>query len=86
MDRPDLRESNWECANASGCSGSSSSGYLKPRPVLARANPVRQKKHKKLRKLMVDGTVDLWVLDEVHFQQVGLRCRMWVPPETKGSH
>jgi len=32
---------------------------------------------------MVDGTVDLWALDEVHFQQQGSRCRMWVPPEIK---
>lgn len=54
----------------------------KPRPVLARADPARQKKHKKLRKLMADTTVDLWALDEVHFQQQGSRCRMWVPPET----
>jgi len=27
--------------------------------------------------------VDLWALDEVHFQQHGSRCRMWVPPEVK---
>ena len=27
--------------------------------------------------------VDLWALDEVHFQQYGSRCRMWVPPENK---
>jgi len=32
---------------------------------------------------MLDSTVDLWALDEVHFQQQGSRCRMWVPPETK---
>jgi transposase len=32
---------------------------------------------------MKDETVDLWALDEVHFQQQGSRCRMWVPPETK---
>ena len=32
---------------------------------------------------MVDDTVDLWALDEVHFQQQGSRCRMGVPPETK---
>jgi len=25
--------------------------------------------------------VDLWALDEVHFQQHGSRCRLWVPPE-----
>jgi len=27
--------------------------------------------------------VDLWALDEVHFQQHGSRCRMWIPPEVK---
>jgi hypothetical protein len=27
--------------------------------------------------------VDLWALDEVHFQQQGSRCRMWVPPATR---
>jgi len=32
---------------------------------------------------MSDDTVDLWALDEVHFQQQGSRCRMWVPPEIK---
>lgn len=25
--------------------------------------------------------VDLWATDEVHFQQHGSRCRMWIPPE-----
>jgi hypothetical protein len=38
---------------------------------------------KKLRKLAVQQDVDLWALDEVHFQQHGSRCRMWVPPEIK---
>lgn len=32
---------------------------------------------------MRDPTVDLWALDEVHFQQHGSRCRMWIPPEVK---
>lgn len=27
--------------------------------------------------------IDLWSLDECHFQQHGTRCRMWVPPEDK---
>jgi len=27
--------------------------------------------------------VDIWATDEVHFQQHGSRCRMWIPPETK---
>lgn len=32
---------------------------------------------------MKDPTVDLWSTDEVHFQQYGSRCRMWIPPEIK---
>jgi hypothetical protein len=32
---------------------------------------------------MAEATVDLEALDEVHFQQHGSRCRMWVPPGTK---
>jgi hypothetical protein len=55
----------------------------KPRPVLAKVDPAPRRRIKKLRKLMRDDTVDLWALDEVHFQQQGSRCRMWVPPETK---
>jgi hypothetical protein len=31
--------------------------------------------------LNADPGLDLWALDEVHFQQYGSRCRMWVPPE-----
>lgn len=32
---------------------------------------------------MLDDGVDLWASDEVHFQQHGSRCRMWIPPEIK---
>ena len=32
---------------------------------------------------MADPEVDLWAADEVHFQQYGSRCHMWVPPEEK---
>ncbi len=32
---------------------------------------------------MQDAGVDLWATDEVHFQQHGSRCRMWIPPEIK---
>jgi transposase len=32
---------------------------------------------------MRNPSVDLWAEDEVHFQQHGSRCRMWVPPEDK---
>lgn len=33
--------------------------------------------------MLNDERLDLWSLDECHFQQHGTRCRMWVPPETK---
>ena len=32
---------------------------------------------------MKDKSVDLWATDEVHFQQHGSRCQMWIPPESK---
>src|SRR5882724_5929662 len=32
---------------------------------------------------MEDESVDLWATDEVHFQQHGSRCQMWIPPETR---
>jgi hypothetical protein len=31
---------------------------------------------------VADPNVDLWAIDEVHFQQHGSRCQMWIPPET----
>jgi transposase len=36
---------------------------------------------KKLRRLAHDPGLDLWSLDECHFQQHGTRAVMWVPPE-----
>jgi transposase len=27
--------------------------------------------------------IDVWSIDEVHFQQYGSSCRMWIPPEEK---
>src|SRR5262249_47226525 len=38
---------------------------------------------KKTAKNDENPAVDLWALDEVHFQQQGSRCRMWIPPEDK---
>lgn len=32
---------------------------------------------------MANDGIDLWAIDEVHFQQHGSRCQMWVPPEIK---
>jgi hypothetical protein len=36
---------------------------------------------KKLRNLAARSDVDLWAIDEVHFQQYGSRCRMWIAPD-----
>ena len=33
--------------------------------------------------MMADPAIDLWSLDEVHFQQHGSRCRMWIAPEIR---
>ncbi len=30
---------------------------------------------------MADNQLDLWAIDELHFQQHGSRCRMWIAPE-----
>ena len=32
---------------------------------------------------MKDPGIDLWSTDEVHFQQHGSRCQMWIAPEIK---
>ena len=32
---------------------------------------------------MADPGMDLWAIDEVHFQQHGSRCRMWIAPENR---
>ena len=32
---------------------------------------------------MSNESIDVWSTDEVHFQQYGSRCRMWIPPEEK---
>lgn len=40
-----------------------------------------KKSLKKLRGLINNNEIQLWSLDECHFQQHGSRCRMWVPPE-----
>ena len=31
--------------------------------------------------MIADPNIDLWTTDEVHFQQHGSRCRMWIAPE-----
>ena len=45
------------------------------------------RKHRRLLKkpksLALEKDIDLWSLDECHFQQHGSCCAMWVPPENK---
>ena len=31
--------------------------------------------------MIANPKIDLWATDEVHFQQHGSRCRMWIAPE-----
>jgi hypothetical protein len=50
---------------------------------LLERTPKNRRRTKKLHALAADPSVDLWAMDEVHFQQYGSRCRMWVPPEVK---
>jgi transposase len=47
--------------------------------------PIRNARRplKKLRALARDPEAELWAADEVHFQQYGSRCRLWVPPENR---
>ena len=44
--------------------------------------PLKKRDLKKILKLD-KNKYDIWALDEVHFQQYGSRCRMWIPPEVK---
>jgi hypothetical protein len=75
----------WSLAsvNVSGCSDSLVSGCANPGPAWREQTRQGKRNIKKLRDLAQDETVDLWALDEVHFQLHGSRCRMWIPPDTK---
>ncbi|MBI4383411.1 MAG: IS630 family transposase [Nitrospinae bacterium] len=71
------------CGNASECSAiwafvCASQGPGSPNPT-----PLKSKLLKKLRRLAKKKDVELWNIDECHFQQHGTRTRMWVPPEIK---
>jgi uncharacterized protein YukE len=47
----------------------------KPRPQVAQADRQLQRAHKKTPAPDSNASVDLWAMDEVHFQQHGSRCR-----------
>ena len=38
---------------------------------------------KKTEALASDESVEVWAVDECHFQQHGTSCQMWIPPEVK---
>lgn len=44
---------------------------------------LEKKTLKKILKFMKDDKYDIWAIDEVHFQQYGSCCRMWIPQEVK---
>ena len=62
---------------------SSAFGCANRDPRWPRQIPNCKRHIKKLQELMGDDRVDLWATDEVHFQQHGSRCRMWIPPAIK---
>jgi transposase len=55
----------------------------KPRSKIANSDPSQKEGFKKILKLIKNDEYDIWSLDEVHFQQYGSRCRMWILPEVK---
>ena len=75
--------STWGCGNASDFSGNWAFGCASRGRPSRKPIPNGKRRIKKLQALMHDAEVDLWATDEVHFQQHGSRCQMWVPPETK---
>src|SRR5208283_4852875 len=73
----------WACVNASGGFANSASACASRARGLPTPIPCCRRRIKKLQALSLDTAVDLWAMDEVHFQQYGSRCRLGVPPETK---
>ena len=73
----------WACGSVSVCSGGWAFYCANRALPLLRPIPNGRRRKKKLQQMMRNDQVDLWATDEVHFQQHGSRCRMWVPPETK---
>src|SRR5437667_666484 len=71
------------CVSRSDCSGNSTFACANPARCWPMPTQSARRRIKKLRKLALDSGTDLWAMDEVHFQQHGSRCRMWIPPECR---
>ena len=76
------------CAQLGGASATASSapwdsGCATPNLKSPSPTRTRSRRLKKLHRLARRGGVELWSVDECHFQQHGTRCRMWVPPAIK---
>jgi transposase len=71
----------WGCGNVSVCFERSDFDAENPARSSLKPTPRPNGLLKKLAKVAADPTVDLWSLDECHFQQHGSRCTMWIPPE-----
>ena len=71
----------WGGANASDGSNSGGFAAVNPAPRWRKRIRSRCRLLKKLGVLAAREDVEVWSLDECHFQQHGTRCRRWVPPE-----
>lgn len=71
------------CGSANAYSGSFNSDCVNRVPLLPAPTPNGRPHIKKLLEYCADPNVDVWAIDEVHFEQHGSRCRMWVAPEDK---
>ncbi len=69
-----------QCQRLSGWMGFR---WRKPGPLVGQADPAAQRACKKTASNRSHPGVELWSLDERHFQQHGMRTYMWVPPETR---
>jgi transposase len=71
----------WGCVNVRECSITWGSVFESLVLLLPRRTRWLKRHIKKLHRYARDENVDIWSLDECHFQQHGTRCVMWVPPE-----
>ncbi len=73
-------ESVWELDNAKGFFDNWNLIFVNRAPKARKQIRANRRNIKKLSELQDQG-YDIWAIDEVHFQQQGTRCRMWIAPE-----